>query len=424
MKKIKLYESDEQSKLPKDVLDEMILFSNAFNDSIKSFINSIFNDDFILIEGADFVNSWKEHFYEIKNAFDRKISNITNYTPEIIKNDDYKVNSIKDVEEEEEISKDESDEDDFEEDEDDVIYDILTKDTYSAFPESININKNNFSINQFYEVYKKYINEVDNRQGNYELAVDLLKDKQSKNLTDDENTEKDKKKIDREVLVTRSKTYKPYINIYISVVDACRKYIEHVLKEFEYRLSNLYSNFSKNRELLGENQNLVVKNKLLNKESISKDASDFAAIIIINAFNLLRNKNTYSGEVVGKFVDKKYDQKVIMSCNNNIYHPANMYINAKISKNEYEDINKNLKELNKKNHLYKNAMDHSLPKIHQEALKDKDGFRTSRAYIKDTLNNNNFTLIYNFNVSEKIENINDKKENNLIFSISVDYKTR
>lgn len=387
LRKSKRFYESEQSDMPsKEILKQMKDFSQKYSDSIKIFIKSIFNNDFNLIEGEEFVEDWNREFNNIKNELDREIKQITNYNPTTIISN-YGENNDDEIEDENE------DEESVNENK------IKSKESLNSFSESY-IHYNSIGMSSFFECYKDIIKNED-KKTNYDSAIDFLR----------KNKERKNNRGAAEVTVIRPKVYAPYMEILVSIVSLYREYMERALKKFELRLENLYSNFSKYRDELGKNQSSVIKDKLGN--DISDEVSEYAAYILIKAFNI-------SSKIEGEFLNISFNQNVILNKNQN-EDKKDSYIIQKLNTEEIDKSNKEIQKLNNKNILYKDSMEDEYSDFHQTKL-DKDKFFS--IYLNDSLADKNITFSFNLEISEKIEKINGKKNNVMTFNYTVSYKSR
>ena len=394
LRKSKRFYESEQSDMPsKEILKQMKDFSQKYSDSIKIFIKSIFNNDFILIEGEEFVEDWNKEFNNIKNELDREIKQITNYNPTTIisnygeNNDDEIENENEDENEDEESINENK---------------TKSKESLNSFSESYT-HYNSIGMSSFFECYKDIIKNED-KKTNYDSAIDFLR----------KNKERKNNRGSAEVTVIRPKVYAPYMKILVSIVSLYREYMERALKNFELRLENLYSNFSKYRDELGKDQSYVIKDKLGN--DISDEVSEYAAYILIKAFNI-------SSKIEGEFLNISFKQNVILNKNQkeNNKDKKDSYIIQKLNTEEIDKNNKEIQKLNNKNILYKDSMEDEDSDFHQTKL-DKDKFFS--IYLNDSLADKNITFSFNLAISEKIEEINSKKNNVMTFNYTVSYKSR
>lgn len=392
LSKSKRFYESEQSDMPsKEILKQMKDFSQKYSDSIKIFIKSIFNNDFNLIEGEEFVEDWNKEFNNIKNELDREIKQITNYNPTTIISN-YGENNDDEIENEDEDENEES------------INENKTKskESLNSFSESYT-HYNSIGMSSFFECYKDIIKNED-KKTNYDSAIDFLR----------KNKERKNNRGSAEVTVIRPKVYAPYMKILVSIVSLYREYMERALKKFELRLENLYSNFSKYRDELGKEQSYVIKDKLGN--DISDEVSEYAAYILIKAFNI-------SSKIEGEFLNISFKQNVILNKNQkeNNKDKKDSYIIQKLNTEEIDKNNKEIQKLNNKNILYKDSMEDEDSDFHQTKL-DKDKFFS--IYLNDSLADKNITFSFNLAISEKIEEINSKKNNVMTFNYTVSYKSR
>lgn len=392
LRKSKRFYESEQSDMPsKEILKQMKDFSQKYSDSIKIFIKSIFNNDFNLIEGEEFVEDWNREFNNIKNELDREIKQITNYNPTTIISN-YGENNDDEIENEDEDENEESINENK----------IKSKESLNSFSESYT-HYNSIGMSSFFECYKDIIKNED-KKTNYDSAIDFLR----------KNKERKNNRGSAEVTVIRPKVYAPYMKILVSIVSLYREYMERALKKFELRLENLYSNFSKYRDELGKDQSSVIKDKLGN--DISDEVSEYAAYILIKAFNI-------SSKIEGEFLNISFKQNVVLNKNQkeNNKDKKDSYIIQKLNTEEIDKNNKEIQKLNNKNILYKDSMEDEDSDFHQTKL-DKDKFFS--IYLNDSLADKNITFSFNLEISEKIEEINSKRNNVMTFNYTVSYKSR
>ena len=388
LRKNKRFYESEQSDIPsKEILKQMKDFSQKYSDSIKIFIKAIFDNDFNLIEGEEFVEDWNKEFNNIKNELDREIKQITDYKPTTIISK-YGENNDDEIEDENEESINENK--------------IKSQKSLNSFSESYT-HYNSIGMSSFFECYKDIIKNED-KKTNYDSAIDFLR----------KNKEKKNDRGSAEVTVIRPKVYAPYMKILVSIVSLYREYMERALKKFELRLENLYSNFSKYRDELGKNQSSVIKDKLGN--DISDEVSEYAAYILIKAFNI-------SSKIEGEFLNISFKQNVVLNKNqkDNKKDKKDSYIIQKLNTEEIDKHNKEIQKLNNKNLLYKDSMEDEDSDFHQTKL-DKDKFFS--IYLNDSLADKNITFSFNLEISEKLEEINGKKNNVMTFNYTVSYKSR
>ena len=382
----KFYESEQSDMPSKEIIKQMKDFSQKYSDSIKIFIKAIFDNDFNLIEGEEFVEDWNKEFNNIKNELDREIKQITDYKPTTIISN-YGENNDDEIEDEKE-------------DEESINENKIK--SLNSFSESYT-HYNSIGMSSFFECYKDIIKNED-KKTNYDSAIDFLR----------KNKEKKNDRGAAEVTVIRPKVYAPYMKILVSIVSLYREYMERALKKFELRLENLYSNFSKYRDELGKNQSSVIKDKLGN--DISDEVSEYAAYILIKAFNI-------SSKIEGEFLNISFKQNVVLNKNqkDNKKDKKDSYIIQKLNTEEIDKNNKEIQKLNNKNILYKDSMEDEYSDFHQTKL-DKDKFFS--IYLNDSLADKNITFSFNLEISEKIEKINGKKNNVMTFNYTVSYKSR
>ena len=149
---------------------------------------------------------------------------------------------------------------------------------------------------------------------------------------------------------------------------------------------------------------------------ISDEVSEYAAYILIKAFNI-------SSKIEGEFLNISFKQNVILNKNQkeNNKDKKDSYIIQKLNTEEIDKNNKEIQKLNNKNILHKDSMEDDDSDFHQTKL-DKDKFFS--IYLNDSLADKNITFSFTLEISEKIEDINSKKNNVMTFNYTVSYKSR